>query len=160
MEYPWSNKGKGGKDELSSFGEHGQTVGDMNKSQKTDPQVGIALSVEHKKICKTGSDLIKIHNIAFPVTIFANISVMVSPTAKGHNTKLNHHDPRNSLAKFCFRKTGSDIIKIDNVAFPVTIFVNIPVTANPTAKSHNTTLIHHDPRNVFSAKAPKVLATR
>ncbi len=32
-------------DDLSSIAEHGQTVGDMNKSHKTDyPQVGVGLS--------------------------------------------------------------------------------------------------------------------
>ena len=50
MEYPWSNKGKGGKDELSSFGEHGQTVGDINKSHKADPpKSGTVYTMRPKK---------------------------------------------------------------------------------------------------------------
>ena len=91
-------------DPLSSFGEHGQTVGDMNKSHKTDtPKVGVALSDEPNFFWKTGSDIIKIHNIVFPLTILANICVTVTPMAKGHNTTFNRHNPRNFLDKIVFR---------------------------------------------------------
>ena len=37
MKYPYSRDGKYRWSELSSFDEHGQTFGDMNKSHKTDP---------------------------------------------------------------------------------------------------------------------------
>ena len=41
---------EGGVAPFSSLGEHGQTVGDINKSHKADPpQVGVALSDEPKK---------------------------------------------------------------------------------------------------------------
>ena len=47
-----AEEGPGRWAQLSSVGEHGKTVGDMNKSHKTDPppQVEIALSGEHKNI--------------------------------------------------------------------------------------------------------------
>ena len=49
MEYPWSGQSKRRGRQISSVGEHGQTVGDISKSQNTDPpKVGVALFGETK----------------------------------------------------------------------------------------------------------------
>ena len=84
IEYPCKHVDRGRGYVFSSVGEHGQTVGDMNKSYKTDPpKAGSLYPMSPKKFMVGGGTYRKLVFVFFWKT--------VCPTNKSYKT-----DPPNS----------------------------------------------------------------